>query len=256
LHFPVYLRIWKLTLHPHFVMEILAYSVAFQIYVALKRKFKDVIDPAERWQVIAAAAFGAVFGSRILAWLDDPLLAWHSGLTGGKTIVGALIGGWIAVEAVKAKIGIRVRTGDLLAIPLALGIAIGRIGCFLTGLSDQTYGKATTLSWGVDFGDGIHRHPTQLYEITFLLLLCPLLFHGLKAVARSTWQTGDVFRVFMIAYSLWRIGIDFLKPEPKVLGMSALQWASLGIVAYCWRDLWRIVSRKASDTPALLMKAD
>jgi prolipoprotein diacylglyceryltransferase len=236
-------------------MEILAYAIAFQLYLALRRKFKDVIAPTERWQVIAAAAFGAVFGSRILAWLEDPVLAWHSGLTGGKTIVGALIGGWIAVEAVKAKIGIRVRTGDLLAIPLAAGIAIGRIGCFLTGLSDQTYGNATTLPWGVDFGDGVRRHPTQLYEIVFLLLLCPFLYRGLKAVARSSWQTGDVFRVFTIAYSLWRICIDFLKPEPKILGMSALQWASLGVVAYCWRDLRRIVLRQASGAP-LLMKPD
>ena len=61
-----------------------------------------------------------------------------SGLAGGKTIVGVLIGGWIAVETVKNTLGIRVRTGDLLAIPLSVGIAIGReVGCFLTGLSDQ-----------------------------------------------------------------------------------------------------------------------
>lgn len=231
-------------------MEFLAYAIAFQVYLALRRRLKDVISPTARWQVIAAAAFGAVFGSRILAWLDDPVLAWHGGFAGGKTIVGALIGGWIAVEAVKSKIGIRVRTGDLLAIPLAAGIAIGRVGCFLTGLSDQTYGTPTGLPWGVDFGDGIRRHPTQLYEIIFLILLSVLLWRGLKAVARSSWQTGDVFRAFMIVYSLWRIGIDFLKPGPKVIGMSAIQWACVGVVAYCWRDAvrmfgaWRPLSAK------------
>jgi phosphatidylglycerol---prolipoprotein diacylglyceryl transferase len=221
-------------------MEFLAYAIGFQVYLTLKRKFKDVISPAARWQVVAAATFGAVFGSRILAWLVDPILAWHSGLAGGKTIVGALIGGWIAVEAVKTKLGIRVRTGDLLAIPLAVGIAIGRVGCFLTGLSDQTYGTSTALPWGVDFGDGIRRHPTQVYEIVFLILLSWFLWRGLKAVARSSWQTGDVFRAFMIAYSLWRIGIDFLKPEPRVIGMSAIQWACVGVVAYCWRDARRM----------------
>ena len=84
---------------------------------------------------------------------------------GGKTIVGALIFGLISVELMKRYIGVRQSTGDLYAIPLALGIAIGRIGCFLTGLSDNTYGTPTTLPWAVNFGDGIPRHPTQLYEI-------------------------------------------------------------------------------------------
>jgi phosphatidylglycerol---prolipoprotein diacylglyceryl transferase len=241
IHFPVYFRIGGLALHPHFVMEFLAYAIAFQIYLALKRKFRDVIAPAERWQVIAAAAFGAALGSRLLGWLEDPVLAWHAGLVGGKTIVGALAGGWIAVEAVKARMGVRVRTGDLLAIPLALGIAIGRVGCFLTGLPDQTYGTATLLPWGVDFGDGIRRHPTQLYEIVFLALLCGVLWQGLQAVASNRLQTGDAFRLFIAGYGTWRVAIDFLKPEPRWLGLSLIQWMSAGLVAFCWRDLWRMV---------------
>jgi prolipoprotein diacylglyceryltransferase len=76
----------------------------------------------------------------------------------------------------KRYIGLHQSTGDLYAVPLALGIAIGRIGCFLTGLSDNTYGTPTTLPWAINFGDGIPRHPTQLYEIAFLLALIPLLY--------------------------------------------------------------------------------
>jgi phosphatidylglycerol:prolipoprotein diacylglycerol transferase len=101
---------------------------------------------------------------------------------GGKTIVGALIGGLITVELMKRYIGLRTSTGDLYAIPLAVGIAIGRIGCFLTGLSDNTYGTASNLPWAIDFGDGIPRHPTQLYEIAFLLLLIPALYKLQKRV--------------------------------------------------------------------------
>ena len=88
----------------------------------------------------------------------------------GKTIVGALIGGLITVEWAKRRLGIAHRTGDLFALPLCLGIAIGRVGCFLTGLEDHTVGVRTTLPWGIDFGDG-PRHPTQLYEILFVILL-------------------------------------------------------------------------------------
>ena len=54
--------------------------------------------------------------------------------------------------------------GDLCSAPLALGIAIGRLGCFFAGLDDYTYGTPTGLPWGVDFGDGVRRHPVQLYE--------------------------------------------------------------------------------------------
>jgi prolipoprotein diacylglyceryltransferase len=95
---------------------------------------------------------------------------------GGKTIVGALVFGLVSVELMKRYIGVHQSTGDLYAIPLALGIAIGRIGCFLTGLSDNTYGTPTTLPWAINFGDGVPRHPTQLYEIAFLIALIPLLY--------------------------------------------------------------------------------
>jgi prolipoprotein diacylglyceryltransferase len=83
----------------------------------------------------------------------------------------------------KRYIGLRTSTGDLYAIPLALGIAIGRIGCFLTGLSDNTYGIPTNLPWAINFGDGIPRHPTQLYEILFLLALIPFLYRVLKKIS-------------------------------------------------------------------------
>ena len=89
----------------------------------------------------------------------------------GKTLVGGLIGGLFAVEWTKRLIGVRRRTGDLFAIPLCAGIAIGRIGCFLGGLEDGAYGVATVLPWGVDFGDGVARHPTQVYEILWMGLV-------------------------------------------------------------------------------------
>jgi phosphatidylglycerol:prolipoprotein diacylglycerol transferase len=128
---------------------------------------------------------GAAIGSKLLFWLEDPQLTLHSlhnpaYLVGGKTIVGALAFGLISVELTKRYIGLRTSTGDLYSIPLALGIAIGRIGCFLTGLSDNTYGTPTRLPWAINFGDNIPRHPTQLYEILFLLALIPLLFHLLN----------------------------------------------------------------------------
>jgi prolipoprotein diacylglyceryltransferase len=131
---------------------------------------------------------GAAIGSKLLFWLEDPQLTWHSlhdpaYLVGGKTIVGALAFGLVSVELTKRYIGLRQSTGDLYAIPLAVGIAIGRIGCFLTGLSDNTYGSPTNLPWAVNFGDAIPRHPTQLYEIAFLIILIPVLYQIVRSIA-------------------------------------------------------------------------
>ena len=154
--FPAYLHLGSLVIHPHWVFESLAYTAGFYLYRRLRRQRGDVIDSRARRWVIAAAIIGGFAGSRILSAFEDPLfLADHwiqpQLLLGGKTIVGGLVGGLIAVESVKRLRGIRVATGDLLALPLVLGIAIGRIGCFLSGLEDQSYGIATTAAVGRGF---------------------------------------------------------------------------------------------------------
>src|SRR5512132_3405290 len=139
--FPVYFEIGPVTLHPHWVLEALAYTLAFAWYRRQRRHEGDVVDARSRRWVIVAAAVGGLVGSRLLAWMESPAALagqWaHPGsLVAGKTIVGGLIGGLIAVEWVKRRLGVVVATGDLLVVPLVLGIAVGRVGCFLTGLSD------------------------------------------------------------------------------------------------------------------------
>jgi prolipoprotein diacylglyceryltransferase len=217
--------------HPawHPVMETLAYAAAFAVYRRLRARQGDALAEPQRWTVIAAAAVGALVGSRALGLAEQwPTVAdaWRSGrilalllAPGGKTIVGGLLGGWLAVEIVKKLTGIRRRTGDLFALPLCVGIAVGRIGCLLAGLADDTYGKPTQMPWAVDFGDGIGRHPVQVYEILFLVVL------GIFLSSRRPLPEGARFRIFMGSYLAWRLAIDFLKPQPLVAGMNLIQWS-------------------------------
>src|ERR1700691_4975459 len=144
-------------LHP--IFEVLGYTLGYALYRRTRGRAGDMLEDDQHWLILATAAIGALLGSRILALLEQTPrlpLTWRSLLLpGGKTVVGGLLGGWIGVGLIKRLRGIHSRTGDLFAVPLCLGIAIGRIGCFLAGLADDTYGTATTLPWGVDFGDGV-----------------------------------------------------------------------------------------------------
>ena len=216
--------------HPelHLLYESLGYWVGFAGYKKLRAKTADVVSNQQRWSVIAASFLGALVGSRLLEFLEQAPRA-HLALSqllepnGGKTIVGGLLGGWASVEITKKFAGIHNRTGDLFAIPLCVGIGIGRVGCLLGGLADDTYGNPTQLPWGVDFGDNIARHPTQAYEIIFVAVLGWALHHRSK----QPHQNGALFRYFMAAYLTWRLLIDFLKPEPLIAGMNMIQWACI-----------------------------
>jgi phosphatidylglycerol:prolipoprotein diacylglycerol transferase len=249
--FPVYLPIGPWRIHPHLFFETLSYFIGFRVYLALRRQAGDTIVVPYRWATLSAAAAGAALGARSLAWLANPEAAWtlESLLLGGKTIVGGLIGGLVGVELVKLAIGVRRSTGDLYAPALAVAIAIGRVGCFLTGIEDDTSGVPTSLPWGMDLGDGIRRHPTQLYELIVLAaMVVPLWRLARRTMAlclapapvATRLREGDAFKALMVAYMALRVAVDFLKPYPAVfLGLGTLQWAALATIAYYAPDIWR-----------------
>jgi phosphatidylglycerol---prolipoprotein diacylglyceryl transferase len=233
--FPVYIWLGSLKIHPHFLFESIAYFVALRLL--LRNVRQDAIAPTQRSSVIVGGMVGALLGAKVLVMLQHIDLLQQSLedflqlILQGKTVVGALLGGLIGVELTKKLISVKKSTGDAFVYPLIVGTAIGRIGCFLTGLSDRTYGIATSLPWGIDFGDGIRRHPTQLYEIAFLIGL--MLF--LKWRKRDFYESGDLFKAYLMAYLSFRFLIDFIKPDfHPILGMSAIQIACLfGLLYYC-----------------------
>ena len=250
--FPFYFHVGPISIHPHLLFEAPAYILGFRIYLALRRQRGDRLDDSNRWWIIAAAAIGAVLGAKLLFLLEDPQqtrlhLSQPAILFSGKTIVGALIGGLFTVEFAKCFLGITSRTGDLFALPLCIGITIGRIGCFLTGIEDHTVGVATSLPWGINFGDGLRRHPTQLYEIIFLLLLACAIFQ----ISRRPHRQGDLFKIFMVSYFAFRLACDFLKPDIRVFaGLSSIQWACLAMLLSYSPDILRWIRRAATvDEP-------
>src|SRR5215469_8640728 len=174
--------------------------------------------------VLLGAGIGAyVFGSANL---------WLSGVPGlGRSIEGALAGGILAVELYKRAMCIRTRTGARFALPLAVGVAIGRIGCYLAGLDDFTYGTPTSLPWGHDFGDGILRHPVQLYES--LAMAAFAVFYVAAVFRRDEYIITNGFYLALAFYGLQRFVWEFLKPYGELIGpLTLFHLLSLAILLY------------------------
>ena len=190
---------------PHVVLEIAAYAVAGRVYARASIGGPRP-ERADRWLLFASAIAGAALGAKLLHvaehWptlvqRNEPLL-W----LGGKSLLGGLLGGTLGVELGKRAVRWRVPTGDPWVPALAAGIVIGRIGCQLSGTWDQTYGSPTSLPWGWNYGDGVLRHPTALYE----LLAVAVLF----AAVRTRWRDnpGARFAAFLAGYCVLRFALE------------------------------------------------
>lgn len=236
---PLSVKLFGYSINIHLVLEYLAFFVAFRYYLFLRKRSSDTISNINRLSIILGAAIGAFLGSRIAGILENPVFNTDKiaviQLLNAKTIMGGLFGGLLGVEIVKKIIGETRSSGDLFAFPIILGIFIGRIGCFLSGMDEFTYGKETSFFLGMDLGDGLHRHPLALYELLFL----PILFTGLKYIKTNTaLQSGELFKFFMIAYFGFRFFIEFLKPNVFfVVGLSSIQWLCIVCLLYYRKTL-------------------
>src|SRR5688572_2645869 len=123
------------TVNVHLISEYLAFFLAYRHYVYLRKLGIDPISPSHRLSIILGAAVGAFIGSRVVAFLENPIVDLNTVsllfLYNLKTIMGGLFGGLIGVEITKWKLKERQSSGDLFTLPIIVGIFIGRIGCFL-----------------------------------------------------------------------------------------------------------------------------
>ena len=222
----------------HLVLEYLAFFIAFRYYIFLKKRTKDAIPNTNRLSIILGAALGAFLGSRIIGFLENPMyptdISSFITILNTKTIMGGLFGGLLGVELSKKIIGEKQSSGDLFVFPIIVGIFIGRIGCFLSGINEFTYGKVTTLFVGMDLGDGLNRHPIALYELLFLVCLFVFLW---KTKSKNI-ENGLLFKYFMISYFSFRFCIEFLKPNTFfILGLSSIQILCLICYLYYYKTI-------------------
>lgn len=203
---------------------------------------------AERLTLIASGFVGASFAAKLPFLLlgSDIGPWWTTWLGDGKTILWALVGGYVGVEAGKAMLDIRIRTGDSFVVGIAVAIAVGRIGCLLFGCC---FGTPTELPWGICFataedGGMIARHPTQLYESLFHLAFAVIAAYGTS----RTWLTGDWMPVYLIAYCVYRFVSEFIRPELRLLaGLTFYQLSAIAIALSMTTVLWQRHRQRTSN---------
>jgi prolipoprotein diacylglyceryltransferase len=195
-----------------------------------------------RWRLSQAAAriesagifyaMALIAGAAIGGFGAGTLNLWLSGVPEvGRSIVGALAGAIAGVELYKRKKGMAGSTGLIFVPAFATSVAVGRWGCFLSGLGDQTYGTPTMLPWGHDFGDGVMRHPVQLYEsfAMTLFLVAALILIG----RRDAWFMRYGFYLLVLFYAGQRFLWECLKPYGTVLGpFNLFHFICAGLVIY------------------------
>ena len=227
----------------HYFFETAAFITGIRVYYFQKKKTDDPISDTNRLWILVGAMIGALIGSRLIAILETPETLSQLTLMRlyqSKTVAGGFIGGLFGVELIKKAIGVKIASGDVYVIPIIVAVFIGRIGCFISGISEPTYGIPTIFFTGIDLGDGILRHPVALYEMFYMVLLF-LLFRKLR---QADMPNGDRFKLFMVLYFAYRFLVEFIKPyHPLWLHLSSIDWSALFIFAYYYRFIARISKR-------------
>lgn len=174
------------------------------------------------------AGAGALSGAMFFGTANTLLSGVHAL---GFSMVGGIAGAILAVEAFKRFVGVTGPTGVVFAAPFAATVAVGRLGCFFSGLADFTYGTPTGLPWGVDFGDGIARHPVQLYESLAMAAMFVVLIE--RFIARDPFWLRNGFYLAVGWYALQRFVWEFFKPYATVIGpFNLFHMVCLGVLLY------------------------
>jgi phosphatidylglycerol---prolipoprotein diacylglyceryl transferase len=204
---------------------------------------RDRIDSAQRAQVHIAAIIGAVLGAYLLQ-LPADLFGWAAPLPpdvprdilplGGRTVLGGILGGWLVVEVVKWRIGLRAPTGDAFAAPLAVALACGRVGCIFGGCCAGQLCEPHWWAW--HDATGQPHLPVQFMEV---------IFHSIAALTcvwlyRTQRGQGRLLAGYLALYAVLRFSVEGIRLHPPLLGpFTWYQLLALALFALAATTWWR-----------------
>jgi phosphatidylglycerol:prolipoprotein diacylglycerol transferase len=229
-------------------------AIAFLVgsWITAKRMVEEGLDAELASTILIYVMLGGIFGSKLYFAVDvslregipfTKLLFARDGITWYGGLLMAT-----AVGAIGCRIhGLPVKTmADCTAVGGAVGQALGRVGCFLVG---DDYGRPSDLPWALAFPQGSPPtlatvHPTQLYEVVWLLLVAGVLWSRRR-------KSPFLFGEYVAANGLGRVVIETWRVNPKVaLGLTEPQWIGLALIALGVSG-WLFYRRRAAAAPAL-----
>jgi prolipoprotein diacylglyceryltransferase len=195
------------------------------VFVAETRRRRAMAAPVDDriWVVVAGVLVGGVLLGRLGTWLQHIDLRRNASLVehwlyGNRSILSGLLGAYLGALLAKRLVGFRERTGDLFAPAVALGMAIGRMGCLLSELP----GTPTRLPWGVSLSPaeaatvggtpGVPLHPSFAYEIAFHLLALVVLLRLRDRLAAP----GELLSLYLVGYAAFRFAVEFVRGNEVV----------------------------------------
>lgn len=232
--YPVLFHVGPLPVPTHEFFTVLGLLVATG-FLLLESRRRGMADRSMA-TIAAGALLGAAIGARAGNWWvalteggDVSLPAML--VDTGKSVLGGLAGAYAGVLVTKRAIGYTGKTGDVFAPAVAIGLAVGRVGCFLT----EQIGAPTSLPWGFtpppetlaripncpQCQPGVAMHPSFLYEIAFFLGL----FVVLLWLRPRVHIPGELFKIFLASYCVFRFGVEFVRGNEVIaLGLTRSQW--------------------------------
>jgi prolipoprotein diacylglyceryl transferase len=254
---------------PSHELFVLLGAVAAALVFASETKRRDLSDERLLWIVAGTLISGALGAKLATVWryvaLSGDTSIQGMLIRGGRSILGGLAGAYVGAHVTKRLVGYPRKTGDLFAPAVALGMAIGRIGCFLS----EQVGTPTTMPWGLRLSDatlarlpncpycvpGVVLHPSFLYEIAFHLamFLLLLVYFRPRVVVE-----GDLFKIYLLFYAVFRFFVEFVRGNVAMWhGLSGSQLflipSTIVLVAYFIRQRTRSSGRVREligETPA------
>jgi len=179
---------------------------------------------------LAGGLVGALIGAKLGYLFAEGLVIWNSEAflrqaLVGKTVLGALLGGYLGVEIAKRLIHHRAPTGDHFAVAVPIGLALGRIGCLMHGCCRGVVCEAHW--WTIPDGEGGYYYPAAASELVFNLFMATLL----ATMLRAKRLPGQLFHVYLIAYGLFRFGHEFVRDTPPLIaGLTGYQLLAVALV--------------------------
>lgn len=255
--YPVLFHIGSIPVHSYYVLWTVALCIAVE-WTKRRAVRRYGLSEILVVDVLLWSFLGMMIGARLGGYVDhwhvyaeDParlLRIWEGAMSSTTAFMGA---GLVAIWRLR-RAGCPVwPLAEAASLPAAATLALGRVGCFLNGCC---YGKVSRLPWAVHFPrdpQGVFRHPTQLYYslgAVAILLLLSFLEHRHPPAARKARGAALLWPVFMIAYGVQRLLVDFLRAGDRVGGLRLAQ--IMGAAIILWGTCWLVLgSRKNADGP-------